>query len=340
MTSVTDTNEQLTVADVPEGGGMTFVDQPPLLEARSVSHRFGSNTVLRDVSLAVSPRRVHALLGPNGAGKTTLVRILSGLLQPADGTVRIDGHDPASGSRAFRQLVGYIPSGDRTFYLRISGLENLIFFGRLHGLNRRTARERAIEALEAVGLTDAARRRVGEYSHGMQKRLSIGRALLTTPPLLLVDEATHDLDPEGAVRVRELIGQRAADGAAVIWVTQRLEEIRGFAQTVTVLRNGTVRFDGSVPALMEQAQARRFLLRLHADGVAIDHAGLTSLLGPIGVVEPVGDSEHLLLSLVDDAVLGDALSVFAAAGVSLLSCREEQSDIENAFIRLTQDDER
>jgi ABC-type multidrug transport system ATPase subunit len=104
--------------------------------------------------------------------------------------------------------------------------------------------------LAAVGLTDAARRRVATYSHGMQKRLSIARALLTQPAVLLVDEATHDLDPEGAQRVRGLVAERAAAGAAVVWATQRVDEIGDFAHRVTLLSGGRVRFTGSVGELL------------------------------------------------------------------------------------------
>ena len=100
----------------------------------------------------------------------------------------------------------------------------------------------------------------------MQKRLAVARALLTSPPVLLIDEATHDLDPEAARRVRELVAATAARGAAVAWVTQRLDEIRGFADMVTVLHAGRVRYAGTVPQLMAQAAPRRYLLHLEHDG--------------------------------------------------------------------------
>ncbi len=161
------------------------------------------------------------LLEPNGAGKTTLTRGLCGLVDPDARTVETAG------------TVGLVPSGDRTFYLRISGLENPIFFGRLHGMRLRAARDRA-QVLDAVGLAEAANVAVGRYSHGMQKRLSVARTLLANPSVLLVDEATHDLDPEGARRVRSPVGTLAERGTAVLWTTQRVEGIRDFAHAVTL----------------------------------------------------------------------------------------------------------
>ncbi|MFP5254129.1 MAG: ATP-binding cassette domain-containing protein, partial [Actinomycetes bacterium] len=123
------------------------------IDVRRVSRRFGDQWALDDVSLQVRPGAIHALLGPNGAGKTTLLRTLTGLLAPTSGEVHLAGRLlSTTGYRAHRTLFGLVPSGDRSLYLRISGLENLVFFGRLYGLRRRRAVARAWECLEAVGL--------------------------------------------------------------------------------------------------------------------------------------------------------------------------------------------
>jgi ABC-2 type transport system ATP-binding protein len=222
----------------------------PALDVRGLRRRFDRHTALDGVDFTVQLGEIHALLGPNGAGKTTLLRTISGLVSPTEGSVAVLGLEVTLRNRALQGRVGLVPSGDRTFYLRLSGLENLVFFARLHGMRRRAAVARAHEVLDAVGLSEPARRRVGTYSHGMQKRLSIARALLTEPGLLLVDEATHDLDPEGAERVRSLVAERAAAGAAVVWTTQRVEEISAFADRVTVLSAGRVRFRGTVDELL------------------------------------------------------------------------------------------
>jgi ABC-type multidrug transport system ATPase subunit len=307
------------------------------IEAHAVGQRFGRKHVLHSVSFEVRQGGIHALLGPNGAGKTTLIRILSGLLVPSYGTVRIFGA-PADSSRAMRRLIGLVPSGDRSFYLRISGLENLAFFARLHGMSRRAALTRAREVLEEVGLADAATRRVGFYSHGMQKRLSVARALLAVPPILLIDEATHDLDPDGARRVRELVAAAAERGAAVVWATQRLDEIRGFADRVTLLSDGRAAFAGTVAEMMAIAVPRRYLLRLTNGRPApysLEAAGC-SALGSLGRLERAGDTsaEHYVLALADDAVLGVALAALSSADIAVITCREERSEIEQAFLAL------
>ena len=108
-----------------------------LIEARCVSRRFGRTVALDDVSLAVAAGEVHALLGPNGAGKTTLLRILTGIVEPTSGSASVMGLDPSKSSRLLRRQIGLVPSGDRSYYLRLSGLENLVFFARLQGFRRR-----------------------------------------------------------------------------------------------------------------------------------------------------------------------------------------------------------
>jgi ABC-2 type transport system ATP-binding protein len=312
----------------------------PGIEAQDLVRRFRKTLALDGVSLSVAPGEIHALLGPNGAGKTTLVRVLSGVIAPTSGTVSIAGVNAAKNPRELRTVIGIVPSGDRSFYLRISGFENLVFFGRMHGLRRRAAGERAREVLEHVGLSDVARKRVGEYSHGMQKRLSVARALLTDPRVLLVDEATHDLDPEGSRRVQSLVTDAAQRGAAVLWATQRLEEIRGLAPTVTLLDRGRVRFQGSVPRLLEHAVPRRYVVRLRngkPGGIGLEEA--QRALGRAARITPPleAGSEHHVLVLAEDAVLGDAVAGLAAASFQVLACRQERSEIEEAFLALTRE---
>jgi ABC-2 type transport system ATP-binding protein len=310
-----------------------------VIEARGVSRRFGDRVALRDVSLELREGEIHALLGPNGAGKTTFIRIFAGLLAPSSGTIRVMGVDLGGQSRALRQQLGLVPSGDRSFYLRLSGIENLVFFARLHGMRRKQALARAQELLEQVGLSDSARVAVGVYSHGMQKRLSVARALLTEPRLLLIDEATHDLDPLAARRTRELVKELADRGTAVVWATQRLDEIRGFADGVTLIDQGEIRFRGTVPELMSHAVPRRYLLRVRngsSDGHALRSRLQDILTGMAEISDTADDdAEHFTVTLGRGVVLGQALASLTSARVDVLACREERSEIEEAFLSLT-----
>jgi ABC-2 type transport system ATP-binding protein len=313
------------------------VRSAPLIEVDAVTRSYGSTTAVDRLSLTVGAGEIHALLGRNGAGKTTLVRMLVGLVQPTAGGVRVAGVDVARDPRSASGLVGFVPSGDRSFYLRLSALENLLFFGRLHGLRTRGARERAREVLAEVGLADAATRPMGTYSHGMQKRVSVARALLTHPSVLLVDEATHDLDPDGAATVRALTRAAADRGAAVLWATQRVEEVRGFAEQVTLLERGSAWFAGTVSELLARAGARRFVVSLapNGSGSLPPAADLAAALDGVGHVSPTGgDDASYVLALDDSTTLGDAIGALLAAGVAVVGCRHERPEVEEAFLRI------
>lgn len=295
------------------------------IRVRDVVCRFGTKTALDGVDLSVGAGSIHALLGPNGAGKTTLIRVLSGLVEPSAGSVSRAG------------TVGLVPSGDRSFYLRISALENLVFFARLHGLRLREAKRRAREMLEQVGLAEVAGRPVGRCSHGMQKRLGMARALLVEPQILLVDEATHDLDPEGARRIQQLVSDLARGGMAVVWTTQRVEEVRGFADSMTLLREGTVRFSGSPSEFAARAPVSRYIIRVRSAGAAAPPAlaALQLAVGAAGeITAATAADDEFVLTPTRVGDLGLAVARLVEAGLEVVTCRHEQSELEEAFLHL------
>lgn len=321
---------------------MATPPREPRIIVHEVSRRFAATMALQGVSLNVDPGEIRALLGPNGAGKTTLLRILAGLTTPSAGSAHVMGHAVASGSRTMRSQIGFVPAGDRTLYMRISGLENLIFFARLYGVGLREATARAWELLEQVHLLDAARLPVGRYSHGMRKLLSVARGLLTEPPVLLLDEATLSLDPEGAQRIRHLVVRAARNGAAVLWATQRLDEIREFADTVTLLSAGQVRFSGTVGELIAEAELRTFLIRVRntaAYGGAPWEPGLRKAIGNRGAITDDGSSQldQYVLTLADGEVLSDAIAALSAAHFQVLTCQPVRPELEVAFLQLTRE---
>jgi len=177
----------------------------------------------------------------------------------------------------------------------------------------------------------------------MQKRLAIARALLMDAAVLLVDEATHNLDPEGAGRVRDLVRRAADGGAAVLWTTQRIDEIRGFADTVTLLRAGMVRFMGSPAQLVALASPRSFLLRMRNGRGSAENALVRAreALGSAAMIaaDGSGDGEHFQLTVQDGATLGEAITLLSASNLQVISCSEARSEIEQAFVMLTRDDQ-
>lgn len=171
-----------------------------------LTRTFGSLTVLDDLSLAVPAGERVALFGPNGSGKTTLLRCVLGTVTPTRGTVTVGGH--TAGTFAARSLVGVSLAQERSFYLRLSGHENLVLFARLRGLNRRVASARADEVIRELGLSEVGARRADRCSTGQLQQLGLARALLGEPPVLLLDEPSRSLDREARERLWMALDRR------------------------------------------------------------------------------------------------------------------------------------
>jgi ABC-2 type transport system ATP-binding protein len=206
---------------------------------------------LRGIDFTVRRGRILGLVGPNGAGKTTLIRIIAGLLDPDEGRVLIDGHDPALDQRAAARAVGLVLADDRSLYWRLTGRQNLEFHGALYGMSRAETSARAEEVLAVAGLEDVSRRVFG-YSTGMRARLAIARALIAHPPVLVLDEPTRSLDPLAARDTCDMLRNLADGGRAVLLASHRLEELERIADDIAVLIDGRITFLGSVDELRVQ----------------------------------------------------------------------------------------
>ena len=187
---------------------------------------------------------VYGVLGPNGAGKTTTIRMLATLLRPDAGTARVLGHDIVKESDAVRGLVsltGQLASVDED----LTGRENLILLGRLLGLKRAAAKERATELLDAFGLSEAAGRLVKNYSGGMRRRLDIAASIVVTPQLMFLDEPTTGLDPRSRNQVWDIIRALVAEGTTILLCTQYLDEADQLAEGIAVIDRGKVIAEGT-----------------------------------------------------------------------------------------------
>jgi ABC-2 type transport system ATP-binding protein len=198
---------------------------------------------LRDVSFDVRPGEIFGLIGRNGAGKTTLTKIVATLVQPTTGNVSVLGDDSVRHDEAVRGKVGLATAEERSFYWRLTGEQNLMFFARLHGLSDRTAKQRIAELFAKLELEEVARRRFGEMSTGNKQRLAVARAMLSQPPVLLLDEPTRSLDPLAAARMRELIRSLAQQKPPVtIFLTSHnLAEVETLCARVAIISRGRIR---------------------------------------------------------------------------------------------------
>jgi ABC-2 type transport system ATP-binding protein len=211
------------------------------IRVREIRKRFRDVQALDGVSLDVEPGEVVALLGPNGAGKSTLIRILGTTVIPDSGSVTVGGHDVVRDAIAARRSLGLMIGDERSHYWRISARRNLAFFAAMVGIPRREAAARAERLLDAVGLTGAADRPVLGYSSGMRARLSLARAMLADPPLLLFDEPTRNLDPLAAARFRKSASRLAGErGHGILFATHDLHEAVAISTRILVLSAGRI----------------------------------------------------------------------------------------------------
>lgn len=198
---------------------------------------------LRDVSFEVETGEIFGLIGRNGAGKTTLTKIVATLVQPTTGSVSVRGHDSVSDDEAVRREIGLATAEERSFYWRLNSEQNLMFFARLHGLSDRVAKQRIKDLFGKLELEEVARRRFGELSTGNKQRLAVARAMLTSPPVLLLDEPTRSLDPLAAARMREMISSLAQqDSPVTIFLTSHnLSEVETLCGRVAIISRGRIR---------------------------------------------------------------------------------------------------
>lgn len=206
-----------------------------------VTKQYGPKIAVDRISLTLTPG-VTGLLGANGAGKTTLMRMLCGILRPTSGSISLDGLDVST--EGYRAVLGYLPQ-DFGYYPSFSALDFLLYLGALKGMERKQAKERSLELLEVVGLSEVARKKIRTFSGGMKQRLGIAQALLSRPKLLILDEPTAGLDPKERVRFRTLIEEQGKE-SIVLLSTHIVSDVEHIAGRILMVKDGQLIYDGSV----------------------------------------------------------------------------------------------
>jgi ABC-2 type transport system ATP-binding protein len=306
------------------------------VEIRGLVKRYGGRAVLDGVDLDVAPGSVCALLGPNGAGKTTAVRIATTLLRPDAGRVEVAGVDVVARPREVRRRIGTVgqqPTVDEVLGAR----QNLVLFGRLHHLDRATARRRAGELLAQVGLPDTGDQPVREFSGGMRRRLDIAAALVLTPQVLFLDEPTTGLDPAGRRDVWAAVRDLVAGGTTVLLTTQYLEEAERLADQVSVLDDGRVVASGAPRELTAAIGGDRLEVVVTDPARAAEAAALAerAAAGP-PVPDRREEGARLTVPVPRRAgVIGNVVRALDEAGIGVADLVLRPTTLDEAYLRIT-----
>lgn len=298
-----------------------------LLEVKGLTKSFSAITAVNALSFTVRKGRCVALLGPNGAGKTTTLQMLSGLLAPSSGEIRIaDGQ-----KRDLRESIGYLPQYP-AYFNWMSGMEFLKFTGQLAKLSEKEAGSRSKELLERVGLKDAAKRRIGGYSGGMKQRLGIAQAVIHRPKLLILDEPVSALDPLGRKEIIDLLRELKHE-TTILFSTHVLHDAEDICDDVLIINQGRIVMEGQLREMMREH--RQPQIRIRVAETHIEWA--RSLANKPYVKEFKAESTQVTLQINDLFAAREALlREIADLRIEIEAFETGQTTLEDLFMKAVQ----
>jgi ABC-2 type transport system ATP-binding protein len=302
-----------------------------VVETQNLSKRYHDKLAVNALNLTVQEGEIFGFLGPNGAGKTTTILMLLGLTEPTGGRASVCGFDPTHEPLEVKRRVGYLPENPG-FYEDISAKENLLYMARLNRIPEDESRRRTAEVLEQVELSDDGRRLVREFSRGMKQRLGIAEVLVKKPRAVILDEPTLGIDPDGAIRILELIkGLNRERNLTVLLSSHQLQQVQEICSRVGIIVKGRLIVQGQMDelgrAILKERQWNFFL----ETGGSSD--GLERDLGAIPGVDEIEKRSHGLFLRCTRDVRPDLMSLLARRNLPLLQLRSEDPTLEEIYLK-------
>ena len=296
-----------------------------VIDTTGLTFNFGHQTVVKSLSLQVPEGSIYGFLGPNGAGKTTTIKLLMNLLQVQEGRIQIFGKELKSNRLEILSQIGSLIE-QPAIYLHLTGKENLLN----RALLLQVPETRVDEMLELVHLTNDAHKKAGQYSLGMKQRLGIALALLSDPKLLILDEPTNGLDPNGIIEVRELLMRLVNEHKKTVFVSSHLlAEIERMATHVGIINNGELLFQGSI----DELQA------LNKPQVQIETANTADAANYLtrnNITVSDVDDQHIYVPYTSKQQMGEINAMLNQMGYTVYSINKQQKDLEKLFLAITQ----
>ncbi len=302
-----------------------------VVETYNLTKRYHDKLAVNALNLTVQEGEIFGFLGPNGAGKTTTILMLLGLTEATSGRASVCGFDPTRESLEVKRRVGYLPENPG-FYEDLSAMENLLYMARLNRIGEDEARRRTAEVLEQVGLSDDGRRMVREFSRGMKQRLGIAEVLVKKPRAVILDEPTLGIDPDGAIRILELIKQLNRDrNLTVMLSSHQLQQVQEICSRVGIIVKGRLIVQGKMDELGRAILKERqwnFLLEVAGDGNHIEN-DLRSING----IDEIEKRVHGLFLRCTRDIRPELVALLVRKNIPLLQLRSEDPTLEEIYLK-------
>ncbi|MBI2364737.1 MAG: ABC transporter ATP-binding protein [Deltaproteobacteria bacterium] len=302
-----------------------------VIETNNLTKRYREKLAVNALTLAIQEGEVFGFLGPNGAGKTTTILMLLGLTEPTSGQASVCGFDPLHEPLEVKKRVGYLPENPG-FYEDLSARENLLYMARLNRIPEDKARRRTAEVLDQVELSDDGRRLVREFSRGMKQRLGIAEVLIKDPRAVILDEPTLGIDPDGAIRILEMIKSLNRDhNLTVMLSSHQLQQVQEICSRVGIIVKGRLIVQGQMDELGRAILKERqwnFLLEVGAGA-----SGLENDLGAIHGVDEIERRAHGLFLRCTRDVRAEVMALLTRKNLPLLQLRSEDPTLEEIYLK-------
>jgi len=308
----------------------------PTLRIEGLRKAFGDKVVLDSIDLEIAEGTVFALLGPNGAGKTTVIKVLTTLLLPTSGKVKVLGYDVLNQSQEVRKRIGLILGGERGLYYRVTGRQNLRYFADLYGVPILEREKRINEVLKAVDLTDRADERVEDYSRGMKQRLHIAKGIVHDPELIFMDEPTIGLDPQAARDTRKMVKQLQQAGKTILLTTHYMYEADELCNRLGVIARGRI-LALDTPSRLKDLIRDTSVIEVEAFGLTdTELDAVRSMPGVKAVSAAMSEDKQVLRVQVSD--VSEMLTKVAGKlqGSNVIGVKVKEPTLEDAYLWLVE----
>ncbi|MEN2446067.1 ABC transporter ATP-binding protein [Bacillus altitudinis] len=306
-----------------------------MLEVNQVVKNYGDKQILKEISFKVEKGDSFGFLGPNGAGKSTLISIITGLYQPTDGRVLIEGYDMNGQQKKAQQMIGIVPQ-EIALYLNMTAKENLTFWGRMYGLKGKLLKKRVGETLQLIGLEERANDKVKFFSGGMKRRVNIGCAILHKPKILIMDEPTVGIDPQSRNHILETVKRLNQDGMTIVYTSHYMEEVEYLCDKIGIIDQGSLVALGTIAELSKLVEEQREVILT----IKNNKSDIEKVSKYIRESYPSKDfnvegQKFIIVDQKPQEFISKLIQILTDMKVEIISAEVVEPNLENVFLYLT-----